>query len=74
MADRSTAGRSALTREIAGSNPAPPAIRDGLYQVITRYLCAGFIVRNGRVARQDCAPILWTRLAYWKTVARFIAP
>ena len=41
---------------------------DGLYQVTTRYLCAGFVVENGRVTW--CAPILRRRLPYWRTVAR----
>lgn len=41
---------------------------DGLYQVTTSYLCAGFVVEQGRVAL--CAPILRKRLAYWRTVAR----
>lgn len=40
---------------------------DGLYQVTTRYLCAAFVVENGRVTK--CAPILWKRIDYWKTVA-----
>jgi len=43
---------------------------DGLYRVVTPYLCAGFVVKNGRVAL--CAPILRRRLDYWKTVARRI--
>lgn len=36
---------------------------DGLYQVTTSYLCAGFVVQGGRVVM--CAPILRRRLAYW---------
>lgn len=43
---------------------------DGLYVVTTNYLCAGFIVKDGRVTM--CAPILKKRLAYWKTIARRI--
>ena len=31
-------------------------IRDGLYRVVSSYLCAGFVIRDGRVV--DCAPIL----------------
>jgi len=42
-------------------------MNDGLYQVTTQYLCAGFVVRGGRIT--DCAPVLRKRLAYWKTVA-----
>lgn len=29
---------------------------DGLYQVTAKHLCAGFVVRAGRVV--DCAPML----------------
>lgn len=43
-------------------------MRDGLYQVTTSYLCAGFIVEAGKVT--ICAPILRRKLAYWMTVAR----
>lgn len=44
---------------------------DGLYRVSTRYLCAGFIVRDGRIVA--CAPILRRKLAYWRTVAERVA-
>lgn len=47
-------------------------LRDGLYRVVTPYLCAGFVVEHGRVAR--CAPILRRKLAYWLTQAVWIAP
>jgi hypothetical protein len=40
---------------------------DGLYQVTTPYLCAGFVVEGGVVVA--CAPILRRKLAYWTTVA-----
>ena len=40
---------------------------DGLYRVTTSYLCAGFVVENGRVVA--CAPILRRKLSYWKTIA-----
>jgi hypothetical protein len=40
---------------------------DGLYRVQTPYLCAGFVVSGGQVAR--CTPILRKRLAYWMTLA-----
>lgn len=29
---------------------------DGLYRVVTSYLCAGFVVHDGKMVR--CAPIL----------------
>jgi hypothetical protein len=44
---------------------------DGLYRVVTSYLCAGFVVEGGRVTM--CAPILRRKLAYWMTVARRVA-
>lgn len=40
---------------------------DGLYQVTTPYLCAGFIVQAGVVVA--IAPILRKRFDYWWTVA-----
>ncbi len=46
-------------------------MEDGLYRVVTSYLCAGFIVKRGRVT--ICAPVLRKKLAYWKTIARRIA-
>jgi len=46
-------------------------LKDGTYQVTTPHLCAGFVVEWGEVT--DCAPILRKRLAYWVTVAEWIA-
>jgi hypothetical protein len=40
---------------------------DGLYQVTTPYLCAGFVVEGGVVTRY--APILRLKFHYWKTIA-----
>lgn len=45
---------------------------DGLYRVVTKSVCAGFVVKDGRVT--VCAPILRKRLPYWKTVAVRIGP
>jgi len=45
---------------------------DGLYQVTTRYLCAGFVVKDGQIAL--CAPILWRRINYWITKAVRVSP
>jgi len=45
---------------------------DGLYQVTTSYLCAGFVVEHGVVVL--CAPILKRKLHYWKTIAVFVCP
>lgn len=41
---------------------------DGLYRVTTSYLCAGFVIADGRVVM--CAPILRRRLPYWRTIAK----
>jgi hypothetical protein len=46
-------------------------MKDGLYRVKTSYLCAGFVIKNGRVTM--CAPILRRKLTYWKTIAQRIA-
>lgn len=43
---------------------------DGLYQVTTPYLCAGFEVAGRKITR--CAPILQKKLAYWVTSSRLI--
>lgn len=43
---------------------------DGLYQVTTPYLCAGFYISGGKVTW--CAPILCKRLEYWMTIAKRI--
>lgn len=48
------------------------ALKDGLYQVTTRYFCAGFIVKDGGVTH--CAPILRRRLSEWVQIARWICP
>jgi hypothetical protein len=45
-------------------------VQDGLYQVTTRYLCAGFVVKGGKVV--DCAPILRRKLGYWVKIAQRI--
>jgi hypothetical protein len=42
---------------------------DGLYQVETRYFCAGFIVKQGKVKTSECAPILRRKIWYWATLA-----
>lgn len=46
-------------------------MKDGLYRVTTSYLCAGFVIENGRVTM--CAPILRRKLAYWRTIAKRVA-
>jgi hypothetical protein len=47
-------------------------VKDGLYRVVTSYLCAGFIMAGGKVV--ECAPILRRKLSYWMTVATWICP
>lgn len=43
-------------------------MKDGVYQVTTSYLCAGFVVEHGKITY--CAPILKRKINYWKTVAK----
>lgn len=45
-------------------------IKDGLYRVITKYLCAGFVVQDGKVT--NCAPILKKKIDYWTTIAQLV--
>jgi len=45
-------------------------MKDGIYQVKTKYLCAGFIVENGSITK--CAPILRKKISYWITIAVWI--
>lgn len=47
------------------------AIADGLYQVTTTYLCAGFLIERGKVVL--CAPILRRRLAFWLKIAKRVS-
>lgn len=47
-------------------------MKDGLYQVRSRYFCAGFVVEHGRFVA--VAPILRRRLGYWKQIAVWIGP
>ena len=45
-------------------------MKDGLYQVTTKYLCAGFVIKNNKII--DCAPILRKKINYWRTIAKRI--
>lgn len=47
-------------------------LNDGLYRVTTPYLCAGFVITDGKVVQ--CAPILRKRITYWMTIAKSIQP
>ena len=46
-------------------------MKDGLYQVTTRYLCAGFVIENNKL--KCCAPIFIRKFNYWKVIAIRIA-
>lgn len=45
-------------------------MKDGLYRVETKYLCAGFVIKEGKITQ--CAPILKQKINYWKTIAKRI--
>lgn len=45
-------------------------MKDGLYQVTTSYLCAGFVVKDNKVIH--CAPSLRRNIEYFKTIAKYI--
>jgi hypothetical protein len=45
---------------------------NGLYRVVTPYLCAGFVVEEGYVVA--CAPILKKKIQYWMQQAERIGP
>ena len=44
--------------------------QEGLYRICTPRLCAGFVLREGKVIA--CAPVLRRRLAYWRKIAASI--
>ena len=46
------------------------AMSDGLYRVCTSYLCAGFVIRYGKLVA--CAPILRRNFGLWRTRAERI--
>lgn len=45
-------------------------IKDGLYRVNYKTICAGFVVENGRVI--ICAPILRKKIEFWITKATWV--
>lgn len=45
-------------------------MKPGLYQVTTRYLCAGFVIKDGMIPA--CAPILRARIGYYMKIAIWI--
>jgi hypothetical protein len=54
----------------SSSSAGGQKLSDGLWGVETSYLCAAFVIENGKVTH--CAPILRKRLAYWMTIAKRI--
>jgi hypothetical protein len=42
-------------------------LQDGLYRVIYGSICAGFIIKEGRLV--ECAPVLVKKFGFWKTMA-----
>lgn len=47
-------------------------MKDGLYEVVTPYMCAGFVIENGIVTQ--CAPILRKKIDYWEKIATLVSP
>lgn len=45
-------------------------LKDGTYQVTYKNICAGFVVKDGKIIK--IAPILIKRINYWKTIAKRI--
>ena len=45
-------------------------MKDGLYQVIYKGICAGFEIKNDKIIK--CAPILKNKIQFWKKLARWI--
>lgn len=50
--------------------PIRSSLSDGTYRVMTKYLVAGFVVKNGMVTQ--IAPILRNKFQYWEKVAEKI--
>ena len=42
-------------------------MRDGLYQVIYKGICAGFVLHKGQAV--NVAPVLRRRMSFWRTIA-----
>jgi len=45
-------------------------LKDGLYMVQTGQICAGFVVRNGKVT--VCPPILRKKIGYFMGIAKYV--
>lgn len=46
-------------------------MKDGLYQVTYKGICAGFVVKDGKIVQ--CAPILRKRISFWISKAKLIS-
>lgn len=42
---------------------------DGLYRVVRGSICAGFVMKDGRLVEGMIAPVLRKKFPYWKTIA-----
>ncbi len=47
-------------------------VRDGLYRIEYKGICAGFVLHKGRVVR--AAPVLRRSIAFWRTIAVRVGP
>lgn len=45
-------------------------MKDGLWQVTYKGICAAFVMENNRVVQ--CAPILRRKMSWWITQARWV--
>lgn len=45
-------------------------MKNGLYQVTYKGICAGFVIKDGKL--KECAPILINKFSFWKTIAKRI--
>jgi len=55
---------------ISTNNDIIIVMKDGLYRVVTKYLVAGFVLKDDKIIH--CAPILNKKIKYWKTIAEWI--
>lgn len=61
-----------MLRRVMDKRSVGRIVKDGLYRVETRTICAGF-VKKGPII-EPCAPILRRRLAYWLSFAKWVCP
>jgi hypothetical protein len=46
-------------------------VKDGLYRVCYKRIYAGFVIKDRKIIQ--CAPILWKKIEYWKTIVVWIS-